>query len=369
MRGLDAVSLRRIRAWDWPVITLILSVKALLFIFAVQAVTTLSRESFPGWMEIWNRWDAVHYLALAEHGYVATGEGRVSLVFYPLYPGLVHLAAFLTQNYLAAAFVVSGIASVGAGLLLKRLARLDSGEEVAQNAVWFLFIFPTSYFLHIGYTESLFLALTLACFLAARSGRWAIAGVIGMFACLTRVNGLILMPALALEAFSQYRTARRINWRWLWIGIMPVGFIAYLLINYHVTGDFFAFSKIMEEHWFKKLKPPWIGIRDVWLRIPDDVTEGLHEFFYIVLVFVCTIWCWWRSRPSYAIWMTCNWLLINSTSFVLSVPRYALTLFPIFILFAQASTGRRFWYLTLSVGSLLYLGHYAGRFVQGLWAF
>ena len=33
--------------------------------------------------------------------------------------------------------------------------------------------------------------------------------------------------------------------------------------------------------------------------------------------------------------MTLNWLLINSTAFVVSVPRYCLTLFPIFILFAR----------------------------------
>ena len=97
--------------------------------------------------------------------------------------------------------------------------------------------------------------------------------------------------------------------------------------------------------------------------------EGQHELFYIVVGFICIICSWLRLRPSYAVWITCNWLLINSTSFILSVPRYMLTLFPVFILFAQLSTGRRLPYAILTVSSLLFLGLYASRFVQGLWAF
>lgn len=361
--------LQRIRGWDWSTVALILCIKVLLFTFAVQSVTAFTNSKV-NWMEIWNRWDAVHYLQLAEKGYVGTGEGRFSIVFYPLYPALVRVAAFVTGSYLAAAFIISGIASLAAGLLLQRLARVDEPEPVARNAVWFLFIFPTSFFLHIGYTESLFLALTLAAFLAARRDHWHIAGLIGAFSCLTRVNGLLLVPALALEALAQYRIARRINFRWLWIGVVPFGFAVYLWLNYRVTGDFFTFSNIMEEHWFKKFTSPWFAIRDVWRRVPEGKTmEGLHEFFYIVVGLVCTIWCWWRLRPSYALWMTCNWLLINSTSFVLSVPRYLLTFFPIFILFARAGTGRRFWFAALTVASLLFLALYAERFVRGLWAF
>jgi hypothetical protein len=366
---LETKWLRHIRGWNWSTIALILCIKGFLFTFAVQCVTAAS-DSKVKWMEIWNRWDAVHYLRLAEKGYVFSGEDSVSIVFYPLYPWLVRVAAFVTQNYLAAAFVVSGIASVAAGLLLQRLVHADESETVARNSVWFLFIFPTSYFLHIPYTESLFLALILGSFLAARQNRWEIAALLGACACLTRVNGLLLAPALALEALAQYRASRRLDLRWLWIAVVPLGFAIYVLMNYKATGDFFAFSKIMEVHWYKKFTTPWFAISDVWRRVPEGKTmEGLHEFFYIVFGFACTIWCWLRSRPSYALWMTSNWLLINSTSFVVSVPRYLLTLFPIFILFSRAGSHRRLWFSALTVWSLLYLALYAGRFAQGLWAF
>ena len=362
--------------WRWfkvadrETVLLVLALKALIFGFVLLSVRTLFDQYEIGWMTMWNRWDAVHYQSLAEFGYSNTGEARYSIVFYPLYPWLVRLVAGIGWDYLAAGFVVSGVASVAAGLLLRRLVRLDHPAAVARRAVWFLFIFPTAYFLHIGYTESLFLALVLGCLLAARKEYWAWAGLLGACASLTRVNGLLLGPALAVEAWMQYRAIRRINWRWLWIGTVGLGFVGYLWLNYEVTGDAFAFSGIMEEHWFKKFTPLWVGISDLWRRIPDgDITEGLHEFVYVVLSFVCTIWCWVRLRPSYAIWMTLNWLLVNSTSFVLSVPRYCLTFFPIFILFALLAVKHRLAGWALTAVSLLFLALFATKFAHGTWAF
>ncbi len=242
-----------LRRWDWPTIGLILGIKVLVLTFGVQAVASISM-SHAGWLEIWNHWDAKHYLRLAETGYVTAGDSRVSLVFFPLYPWLVRGAAFFVHDYMAAALVVSGFASIATGLLLRRLVLCDESDQVARNAVWFLFIFPTSYFLHIAYTESLFLALTLGCFLAARKERWAAAGLLGAAACLTRINGLILIPALATEVALQYRRTRRFNWRCFWIGLIPLGFLAYLCLNHHVTGDFFAFARIEQEHWYKKVR-------------------------------------------------------------------------------------------------------------------
>ncbi|MDQ3580989.1 MAG: hypothetical protein M3495_04940 [Pseudomonadota bacterium] len=359
----------RIPRADWETIGWVLAIKALLFTFGIQAVAAFTPKH-GGWLEMWNNWDSTHYLRLAEHGYVAAGDGRVSLVFFPLYPWLVRLTALLARDYMLAAFIVSGFASVAAALLLRRLARCDETEAVSRNAVWFLLIFPTSFFLHIGYTESLFLALTLGCFLAARKSHWALAGVLGAGACLTRVNGLILGPALAMEVAIQYWQTRRINFRWLWLGLVPLGFLGYLWLNYEVTGDFFAFTKIMHEHWYKKFASPWFGIYDVYLRARGmNVTEGLNELIGIILITLCTVWSWIRLRPSYSVWITLNWLLICSTAYVLSVPRYGLTLFPIFILFSQACTGRRFWFAMLTLWSVLYLALYTGRFAQGMWAF
>ena len=356
-------------AADTEMAILVLALKGLILGIAVLSIGTLFDQK-ETWETLWNRWDATHYLNLARNGYVANGEGRFSIVFYPLYPWLIRAAYVFCRSYFAAALLVSAVASVMVAVLFRRLVELDQPAKIALLAVWFLFIFPTAYFLHLGYTESLFLACVLGSLLAARRQYWALAGVLGALACLTRVNGLLLGPTLLAEAWLQWRVTRRIDWRWLWIGLTGVGFLIYLWINYHVTGDPFTFSRIMEKHWYKKLTFPWVGIRDVWHRIPHfNLTEGLHEFIFIVFSYLCTVWCWLKLRPSYAIWMTLNWLLITSTTYVVSVPRYCLTLFPIFILFASLAAARPLAGRILTAVSLLLLALFAAKFAHGTWAF
>ena len=360
---------RRWSSADSETALLVLLLKGLVLGVAVLSIETLADQKGT-WQTLWNRWDATHYLRLAEQGYTAVGEGRNSIVFYPLYPWLVRAEAWICQDYFTAALLVSGAASICAGVLLRRLAELDHSARVARLSVWFLFIFPTAYFLHIGYTESLFLALVLGSVIAARKQFWAVAGILGALACLTRVNGLLLVPTLMVEAWLQYRVTRRFDWRWLWIFAAGLGFASYLWLNYRVTGDPFTFTQIMEKQWYKKIAPPWFGIRDVWLRIPHfNLTEGLHEFIFIVFSFLCTVWCWFKLRPSYAVWMTLNWLLINSTTYVVSVPRYCLTLFPIFFLLARVAAKRPLAGQIMTALCLLFLALFAMKFAHGTWAF
>lgn len=359
-----------------PVVGIVLGSKALVLLLGGLSAY-LYEGRWPAtplaWLERWNRWDAPHYLDLAQYGYQTSGEMRLWLVFYPLFPWLTRLTALLVGNALLAAFVVSTLASLATGLLLQRLAALDYPPDVARRAVWFLFIFPTGYFLHIGYTESLFLALTLASWLAARRRRWWLAGSLGALAGLTRVNGLLLLPALLVEAASEYRATRRWNWSWLGVALAGLGFGGYLLLNWYVTGDPWRFLEIQREHWFKTLAWPWQGMQrliasfhrftELQLRI-----AMLQEPIFIVLGVIGTLATWRWLRPAYGVWMLGNWLLITSTSWILSVPRYTLVMFPLFVL--MALLGRHWlWLLLLSLISLWGLSLFACWFAQGMWAF
>ncbi|HEX8335539.1 MAG TPA: mannosyltransferase family protein [Pyrinomonadaceae bacterium] len=370
----------RLPSWlDARTVALVLAVKALVLLYGVQAFAVWKNErpgSFYGWLAIWNRWDAPHYLDIARMGYVSQGVEARWIVFFPLYPWLVRAASWALRDELLAAFFVSGVASVAAGLLLYGLARADGEpEEVARGAVFYMLVFPTAYFLHIGYSESLFLALVLGAFLAARSRCWWAAGLLGGLAALARINGLLLLPALAFEAWGEYRGAGgRARRGWLWLLLVGAGFGVYLAINWWVLGDPRAFLKMQGEHWFKTPTWPWVGIRGAWgsargLGPADAQMIGWHELSFIMLGFGLTVWAWVRLRASYAAWMTCNWLLWTSTKFALSVPRYTLVLFPAFILLARLRASRPSWGAAVAVWSLLMLALFAARFSQGHWAF
>jgi hypothetical protein len=365
-----------LRHREFRMIAIVICIKALLFLFAIQSYQVIQNQRVAGargWLEIWNRWDALNYQKLAKFGYSATGELQPLLVFYPLYPWTVRLFAFFTRDYLVSAFMVSTIASLVTAIVLLRLIELDYAKDLAQRAVWFLFIFPTSYFLHIGYTESLFIMLALSSIFSARKQRWLLAGLFGAFTCLTRANGLVLLPVLMMEALHQYWTTRRWQWQCLWIGVAGLGFGGYLLLNKHVTGDAFAFTSLMQQFFYKSLSAPWTGIDNaigsLMQRQPGEAEMiGMQELVFIALGLACTVVSWIKLRPVYSVWMTGNWLLFVSVSFVLSVPRYTLTMFPIYILFSMLAA-RRVWLAVITFWSILYLAFFVSLFVCGRWAF
>lgn len=375
--GIMAAVRENWRRLDWSLIWTILAVKGVIFVFGVQSYLTWMNKpigSWYGWLEIWNRWDSLRHIRLAEVGYKGIGSERADLIGFPLYPWLVRLFAVIFQDYLISAFVVSGLALLAAGLLLYKLTRMDFPDSTARHAVWFMLIFPTAYFLHINYNESLFIALTVGCFLAARRENWWLAGMLGILVCATRLNGLVIFPALLTEAFLQYRkNPRRWQWDWLWIFAAPLGFGAYLLVNRYAAGDAFAFMVIGKENFQKSFSMPWNGIAGVYnLMWSPEIAlaqmSGVQEFFFVVLGAVGTVVCAFVLRPSYTIWMFGNWFLFTSSGFILSVPRYTLAMFPLYILFARLAE-RRAWYSLITVWSLLFLGFFVTKFVQGHWTY
>ena len=95
---------------------------------------------------------------------------------------------------------------------------------------------------------------------------------------------------------------------------------------------------------------------------------GAQELFFVALGLVCTIISWIKLRPVYAMWMSGSWILSASVNFFRSMPRYTLTMFPMFILFALL--GRNgFWAGALTVWSLFVFALFAVLFAHGEWAF
>ncbi len=344
-------------------------------------------------LRMWSHWDAPHFLdvivfgyrdgdssgLVGPHGYrsIYPDDLALYIVFFPLFPWLATIVNVVIDDPLVSAFVVTTVASMFVAPLLYRLVRHDEDASIALRSAWFLLIFPTAYFLHIGYTEAVFMALVLGSFLAARTERWWLAGVLGGLAALARINGLVLIPALAAEAFTQWLqrppAERRLRVEWLSIGLVALGFAVYLGLNYAIYGTPFEFLRVQHDHWFKSLAAPWdaIGGAFNWFKSdkPDNqLMYGFMELLFVAIGLAGTIYAAFRFRPSWFIWMAGNMLLFVSTSFLLSTPRYALTLFPLYVSLALISA--RTWLLVLlSAVSIAGFVYFAGRFATGWWAF
>lgn len=365
-----------LEAADCSLIVLVLAIKLLLLCFGAWTFAILNNQS-PGSLSdvigVWNRWDGLHYLDIARDGYQSTGDARLWLVFFPLYPILVHLTAMIFRQVLYSAFIVSAAASLAAAVCLRRLVAMDFAAPIAWSAVWFLYIFPTSYFLHVDYTESLMMLLVVGGFLAARHGDWPVAGLIGMLASLTNSNGILLFPALGLEAIVRMWRVRRIDIDCLWLGLIPLGLLGYFWINYRLTGNPFDFLITERGHWFESLVPPWTGIGStagVMMNYDPGQAQmiGVQVLFYMLLAMIACIYSAWKLPLSYTLWSGANWLLFACASWDLSGPRYILVIFPIFIMFADLAR-RQIWYCIITVWSLIWLGFFASQFAAGHWAF
>jgi len=350
-----------------------MAMKVLLLLFGVASYQALEDERLPfgwPWLDIWNQWDAIHFLRLAEFGYSA--DDIFKAWFYPLYPWTVRLCSYICRDFLLAAFLVSAIALLFAVVILRRIAALDWSERIARRIVYFFLIFPTAFYLHIGYTESLFLALTLGSVYSARKERWWLAGLLGAFSWMTRANGIVLLPTLAVEAGHQWFVGKRWRWQWLWIAIVPVGFAVYLFMNWRISGEPFAFLGLRKELFHMSFSWPWNGIADAFrnLRRTPNQAEivGTQELIFTGLGFVCSIVGWIKLRPIYATWISGNWLILVCVSFIESMPRYALTMFPIFFLFAFLAENR-FWRVIITTWSLLFFALFSSLFVRGWWVF
>lgn len=167
------------------------------------------------------RWDSIHYLAIAEHGYAHAA----STVFFPLYPMLVRALGYVLGSDPAAGVAISATAMGLALVLLHRLTALELGSRAADATVLLVAFAPLSLFFTAVYTESLFLALSLGSIYAARRGRWKLAAGLGGLAAATRVTGIVLALPLAI---MYLKDRRRLDRGLAWLLAVPAGLACYL---------------------------------------------------------------------------------------------------------------------------------------------
>jgi Gpi18-like mannosyltransferase len=370
-------ALQRIPRSVWVAVLIVAAAKVLVFGLGYFAMAPHMSGAPPLSIlaEQFNKWDAPHYVYLAQHWYINSGDPANFIVFFPLYPLLTRLFIFSADTVNLSALVVANACSLIALFYLYKLTKLDFGEGTAQKAVLFLSIFPTAYFLSAPYTEGLFFATVIASLYYARIGRWLPAGFLGGLAALTRLGGFLMLPVLAVEFLHQNRrNLRRVfSFDFVWVFLVAVGFLIYLDINLGVTGNLFTFMTVERVHWFNTLDP-WGGFMGAlsWTQnasYPESVTIGLAPLVFAAFGLVMiVVGLARRFRPSYFVYMLLTWMLAVSTSFWLSVPRYIMAMFPMFMLLGTLAKGKAATVAFTAVFGV-FLCYFTFMFGSGQWAF
>jgi hypothetical protein len=326
----------------------------------VQPGNLVWHQTAPPPLEIWARWDSEWYLLISGEGYDVGNqlaelglpyERSATAGFLPLYPMLIRT---LTPIFgaIAAAVLISNICLFLSLVLLDRLVRLEvdggTGETAGLAACAALLLHPSSLFLSAVYAESLFLALSIGVFLGARSGRFAIAGVLGGLATLTRPFGVLLALPVVWEWWVWRRgaddaeTRRARNLSGLWVLCVPAAIAGYMLFSRRVFGDALALLH-RQERWRGGLSGPWRAFTRWWEVGPT--AHGAHgstvELIIALTCLAMLVVMVRRLRPSYSLY-TAAAIVLALGSTLWSFSRLSLTLFPFFMLIGMAwAEGRR----------------------------
>ncbi|MFG1829500.1 hypothetical protein [Micromonospora chersina] len=175
------------------------------------------------------RYDGNWYLAIAQHGYDGYEKTQSNMAFFPLYPGLTagldRISPLSTHD---AALIVAWLAGLAAawGLFAIGAHLHDRRTGVLLAALWAAL--PHGVVESMGYSESLFTALAAWTLYALLRRHWVTAGVVCLFAGLTRPTASSLIPVVGLAALIAV-VRRRDGWRpWVAMLLAPAGWLGYL---------------------------------------------------------------------------------------------------------------------------------------------
>jgi Mannosyltransferase (PIG-V) len=385
------------RAWPRPSPTL---AAAVLFAVALRAamlaLPALTSALHVGRLTLanpWAHWDAVYYVRLATNGYApyVHGPDHTGLAFLPLYPLLMALPIHLGLPAYAVGMVLANLCAVSAFAALAVLVARDFGTAVAARTVTLVAATPAALFLGLGYSESLYLALSLWGFVALRRARWTVAALLFALAAVTRPTGVLLALPYLVEWTYRYGRAPRAGLRHLApLGLLVLPLLLVALYDAGLGASPLAYLQVEHTAWYHTWAWPWVTITQQIAALgtlgvagSSLLPVGLLNLAAAVLALPLLALAIWRLPRSYAVYAVAVCVMAMGVSsaapfygrdgvhpFVLpmiSTHRYLLMAFPLAISAALLVRRRS---LLVATTSTLLLGQLTLEmlFVNRLWA-
>jgi Gpi18-like mannosyltransferase len=342
-------------------------------------------------LEMHARQDSAWYFSIAYEGYKFSKDEQSNVNFFPLYPTLMkygyELLKPLTPNlilyhqYLLSGTLISIFSLFFAIIFLWKLFRLDTDSKTAFLAIFFLLVFPTSYFLTAIYTESLFLLLAVCTFYFARKNQFILAGLAGYFAALSRPVGIFLLIPVLMELIF---TRKRLNRKELVLNslsllLYPLGLATFMYYLNQKFGDPLLFVEAAK-NWGRSFTLSITFPFDIVFSLVKyiggelDFTHASAANIFLELIFFSfglflSILALRKTRLSYGVWCLVSVLFPITSGVLVSQARYTLVLFPIFLVLSLIASKHFLFSHIYPLVSILLMGLLTLLFVNGHWSF
>jgi predicted membrane-bound dolichyl-phosphate-mannose-protein mannosyltransferase len=328
----------------------------------------------------WTRWDAAHYVLIAENGYLSPTEtaSRLQFVsrFPPLFPFATAFIRFVTPLSTAASGILLSMTFLFlSSVLVFRICLTHfKSTESSYWSVLFLNVFPTSYFASAPYSEAMFLFLLALYFFLVLESR-SIVGPSLVFAALnlTRSIGLVLFP-VHLYLFLQAKRKDLRAWSGLLLpGLVFLGHLTFIHLWLGMPGYLEAtdpFSVQVLSRWpFSETAGAISYFIDHpgLVRTPDFMYGVGYNALFIVLGTGLTVYGLKKLDRMLNIFSAAYLLFLSTVGVMISGPRFLFVHLPLFLILAQIPA--RWLKAAIAFCSLVALLVFSSRFVSGSWTF
>jgi hypothetical protein len=341
---------------------------ALLSIGAANTLGDHTAKTSPGFLASWDRWDVGLFTKVAKYGYLSPRYSDRTEVDFPGYPLVLRAVHYVLPSWIAAGLVISLLCGLATSAALWSLAAGDRPADrwSGTRAVVAMVLFPYAVFLFAGYSEGIFLAGASCAWLAARQHRWWLAGLCACLSTSSRILGIAVVGALAVEYLV---TQRRIRMSAAWLGLPLLPIAAFLLYMRARTGHWDSYSRAMKAGWGRTTALPWHGLSNTWTQATNgDFSSAYHVFWCaeLLAVLVGVLLCaalLFERRWGEATFVGLCTLIMSSSSYWASGVRAILVAFPLYL---WLSRHRRIGYGYALLAAPFMVG-FVVAFTQGSW--
>jgi len=304
-----------------------------------------------------NNFDSNFYLQIAIGGYdkelyKEENKEMRNWAFYPLYPSIVSLISGILGiisevGIFKLGLVLSNVFFLLFLLVLYHLVKLlGYTYEDWIYLIIVICVFPTSYFLNIFYTESMFMFLSTISLLFSFKKRYLLSSVFIFLSSLTRNVGVLLFVPLALNLLndSEIKPFKKLTNLLIYGFISGLGILGFFTYIYSITGNFFSSLKIQSAWGRGSITFSVLPFKSLFIALQEFLSGSASGDLILLINFVITllgilalVYFYFLSKENVikkilSIYSLFYISFITSTTSSSSVARYLLVLLPILLI-------------------------------------